>query len=98
MEESIFGRDIISISDDEGNEFELELLDVLEHKGVLYNAFALADDLDDIENGDDDDALGIIVLKTVEDNGEEFLATVDDLALAEEVFSMFEMRFREESE
>ena len=33
-----FGPDFISVTDEEGNEFELELVDTLEHNGVTYYA------------------------------------------------------------
>ena len=29
-----FGPDFISVTDEDGNEFELELIDTLEHEGV----------------------------------------------------------------
>ena len=31
-----FGPDFHSVTDEEGNEFELELVDTLEHNGVTY--------------------------------------------------------------
>jgi uncharacterized protein YrzB (UPF0473 family) len=33
-----FGPDFISVTDEDGNEFELELVDTLEHNGVTYFA------------------------------------------------------------
>ena len=33
-----FGPDFISVTDEDGNEFELELIDTLEHEGVTYYA------------------------------------------------------------
>ena len=45
-----FGSDLISITDDEGNEFVLEHLHTLEHKGCFYMAF-LPTDIDE-ENED----------------------------------------------
>ena len=53
MEED-FGPDYITIVDDEGQEFELEVLDSLEFKGKNYMAF-LPTDMDE----DDPEALGI---------------------------------------
>ena len=34
-----FGPDFISVTDEDGNELELELLDALEYNGVQYMAF-----------------------------------------------------------
>ena len=41
-----FGPDFISVTDEEGNEFELELVDSLEHRGITYYAMfpAVAED------------------------------------------------------
>ena len=38
-----FGPDFVSVTDDEGNEFELEHLGTLEHQGTTYMAFLPAD-------------------------------------------------------
>mgnify|MGYP000004439924 FL=1 len=38
-----FGPDFVSVTDDEGNEFELEHLGTLEHKGHTYMSFLPAD-------------------------------------------------------
>ena len=34
-----FGPDFITVTDEDGNEFELEHLDTLEHEGTIYMAF-----------------------------------------------------------
>ena len=33
-----FGPDFITVTDEDGNEFELELVDTMEHNGVTYFA------------------------------------------------------------
>ena len=38
-----FGSDYITISDEDGNEFELELLDTLEFEGKTYSVLVPAD-------------------------------------------------------
>ena len=38
-----FGGDYITIADEEGNEFELELLDTIELDGQSYSVFVPAD-------------------------------------------------------
>ena len=67
-----YGNDIITITDDEGNDFVLEHLHTLEYNGPFYMAF-LPTDMDE-----DDPDYGIIILKVVEENGEEILGSVDD--------------------
>jgi len=68
-----FGGDLISISDEEGNSYELEHLDTIELDGVFYLAFLPAD----LE--EDDERYGIVILKTEQDeNGEEYLVNPSD--------------------
>ncbi len=78
-----FGSDYITVTDDDGNEFELEHLDTIEHEGALYMAFLPADMDEDHED------YGMIILKVIEENGEEILATVDDEAEMEAVYDTF---------
>ena len=78
-----FGNDLITITDDEGNEYELEHLHTLEHKDCFYMAF-LPTDMDE-----DDEDFGLIILKVIEENGEEILGSVDDPKELEEVYELF---------
>ena len=51
-----YGPDFISVTDEEGNEFELEHLGTLENNGCIYMAFVPADmDEDDEDFGDDEE-------------------------------------------
>ena len=78
-----YGNDIITITDDEGNEFVLEHLHTLEYNGTFYMAF-LPPDMDE-----DDPDYGIIILKVIEENGEEILGSVDDHDELQTVYEMF---------
>ena len=69
-----FGGDIITIADEEGNEFELEILDELEVDGQSYTVFVPANI--DTMNVDDPD-YGLIFLRTREENGEIFYDSID---------------------
>ena len=81
-----FGANFITLTDDEGNEFVLEYVDALEKDGVTYMAFfpAVEDEAD--EESDD---YGLVILKSVVENGEELLATVDDEAELDAVYELF---------
>ena len=64
-----FGGDIITISDEDGNEFDLELLDTIEFEGQTYCVFVPAD----IENMDvNDPDYGLIFLKSGRREGIRF--------------------------
>ena len=81
-----FGANFITLTDDEGNEFDLEYVDALEKDGVTYMAFfpAVEDEAD--EESED---YGLVILKSVVENGEELLATVDDEAELDAVYELF---------
>ena len=92
MEE--FGPDLISIIDDEGNEFELEVLESLEYKGQSYMAF-LPTDMDE-----DDPDYGMIILRVIlEESGEILYEDVDNEEELTAVYEEFaEILFEEEDE
>ena len=98
-----FGPDFITVTDEDGNDFELELVDTLEHEGVTYHAFFPA--VDEDENGEpkdvdlDDEEFGLVIMKTIlDENGEELLSTPDTDEELEAVYQLFMDRFFEEEE
>lgn len=96
-----FGPDFISVTDEDGNEFELELVDTLEHNGVTYYALFPAVEEDE-ETGEpvdvdaDDEEYGLVILKNIEENGEEILSSPDSDEELETVYQLFMERFFEE--
>lgn len=88
-----FGNDFITIVDDEGNEFELELLDTIDYNGETFSAF-LPTDMDE-----DDPDYGLILLSvTVDENGEELFESIDDEEKLRQVHEMFMTVFEAEDE
>ena len=91
-----YGPDFVTVTDDEGNEFELEHLDTLEYKGNVYMAFVRAATE---ENSEDDEDFGLILLRVIEQDGEELLSTIDDDQELDEVYKLFmEELFEDEDE
>ena len=91
-----YGPDFITVTDEDGNDIELELLDVLEHKGRTYMAFFPA-----VPEGaeEDSDDYGMVILKSITENGEELLSTLDSEAELTEVYDLFmEMLFEDEED
>lgn len=79
-----FGSDFVMIVDDDGQEFELEILDSMEYKGNNYTAFLPAD------MPEDDPDYGIIILRSLlDENNDEIYESVDDDAELEEVYEHF---------
>ena len=87
-----FGSDFITITDEEGNNFELEHLDTVEYNGQTYMAFIPAE-------MDLEDSYELIIMKTeLEENGEEMLVTLDDEDEEAEMFQIFSERLEESFE
>ncbi len=90
-----FGPDFITVTDEDGSEFELEHVDTIEYKGQVYMAFFPADTGEDEEDED----TGLIILKVVDVDGEEQLSTLDTEQELEEVYDQFmEALFQDEEE
>jgi len=87
-----YGNDYVMLSDDEGNEFELEHLDTTEIDGKLYMAFLPAD------MEEDDEDFGMVILKVVVVNDEEILSTVDDELELNNVYARFIERLSDDIE
>lgn len=81
-----FGADYISLTDEEGNEFELEILDVINYEGESYTVF-LPSDIDNMDPNDPE--YGFVILKNVEENEEELYASVDDEELLERIYEYY---------
>ena len=83
---SEYGDNIISISDDEGNDFELLVLDEADMNGVHYLA------LTEAKNPDEEENLEVIILKVIQDeeSGEDLLSTVDSDNELEAIYQIFE--------
>jgi len=88
-----YGSDYITIVDENGSEFELEHLDTIDFEGETYMAFLPAD----MDENDED--YGIIILKTIMENGEELLSSVDDENELNRVYDHFmEILFNSDEE
>ena len=98
-----FGPDFITVTDEDGNDFELEHLDTLEYNNEVYMAFfpAVSEDAQEGEPADidlDDEEYGLVIMKVVEENGEELLSTLDNDEEVETAYNLFMERFFEEEE
>ena len=92
-----YGPEFITVTDEDGNDIELELLDVLEHKGQTYMAFFPA--VPEDETDEDSEDYGMVILKSIQENGEELLSTLDSEEELTEVYDLFmELLFQDEDE
>ncbi len=97
-----FGPDFITVTDEDGNEFELEHLDTMEYNGEVYMAFfPVVEEKDDGEVTDvdlDDDEYGLIIMKVIEEDGEELFSTLDSEEEEEAVYQQFMERLFDEED
>jgi uncharacterized protein YrzB (UPF0473 family) len=87
-EESLF----CTLTDEDGNEIEFELIGTVEVEGVTYHAMIPAD-----QQGEEQGFYEYVILKTeVDEDGEEMLVTLDDDAEFDKVADIFDDMFSEE--
>lgn len=88
-----YGSDFITIVDEDGTEYELEVLNTLEYNGSTYLAVIPAGE--DSEDGE----LEVSILKSVEEGEESILCAIEDDAELEAVYQlMMDSLYEEESE
>lgn len=87
-----YGSDFITIVDEDGTEFELEVLSSIEYNGETYLAVTLA--------GNEDADLEVSILKSVEEgeDGEPILCAVEDEIELETVYNLIMDQIYEEEE
>ena len=87
-----YGSDFITIVDEDGVEYELEVLTTLEWNSSSYMAVIPAgDDKDEFE-------LEVSVLKSVEEDGESILTAIEDEAELQAVYDLIMDSLYEEEE
>ena len=87
-----YGSDYITIVDEDGEEFELEVLMSMEYNGATYQAVIPAVDAD--EEAD----LEVSILKNVEEDGEIILCAIEDKQELETVYNLMMDALYEEEE
>lgn len=86
-----YGSDFMTIVDEDGTEYELEVLSTLEYNGQTYMAVIPAD-------GEEHESLDVSILKSVEEDGEPILCAIEDDAELEAVYSLMMDAIYEEDE
>ena len=75
-----YGSDYMTIVDEDGTEFELEVLSSLEYNGCTYLAVTLA--------GSEDEGVEVSILKSVDEDGEPVLCAIEDEEELEAVYQL----------
>ena len=82
-----FGPNFITLTDEDGNEIELEYVDAIEVDGQTYMAFFPT--VDDEADEAAAEEFGLVILKSVTENGEELLSTLDSDEELNRVYDLF---------
>ena len=90
----MYEGNFITMVDEDGEEFELEILDSLDWNGQTYTAFLPAD----MDESDPD--YGLVLLRAgLDENGEEVYDTIDDEEELDAVYEQFmKILFADEEE
>lgn len=86
-----YGSDFMTIVDEDGTEYELEVLSTLEYNGQTYLAVIPATD-------DEQENLEVSILKSVEEDGEPILCAIEDEEELEAVYSLIMDELYEEED
>lgn len=82
-----FGPNVITLTDEDGNEIELEYVDAIEVDGQTYMAFFPT--VDDEADEAAAEEFGLVILKSITENGEELLSTLDSDEELNRVYDLF---------
>ena len=85
-----YGSDFITIVDEDGTEFELEVLTSIEYNGMTYLAVVLA--------GSEEEDVEISILKSVDEDGEPILCAIEDEEELETVYALIMDQLYEEED
>ena len=85
-----YGSDFMTIVDEDGTEYELEVLSSLDYNGFTYLAV--------IPAGSEEAEMEVSILKSVEEDGEPILCAIEDEAELEAVYSLIMDELYEEEE
>ena len=91
--EDQFGSDFMTIVDEDGQEYELEILTLLEYNGFTYLAVIPAG-LEDEEAENPE----VSILNSVEEDGEPILCAIEDEAELQSVYDLIMEQLYEEEE
>ncbi len=87
-----YGSDFITIADEDGTEYELEVLSTVEYNGATYLAVVPA-------GGEDEPSeLEVSILKSTEEDGEPLLCAIEDDEELQAVYDLIMDTLYEESD
>ena len=87
--ENEFDANLVSLLDDEGNEYEFEIIEELDYEDKHYYALMPLCEIPD----EDDTENVYMIFEDIEENGEPQLAEIEDEELLDTLAGLFEEKF-----
>ena len=91
VENEEYGNDFVTLVDENGKETEFEIVDSLVTENNEYFALIPTETADNVDSDDGE----LVILKVVEENGEEFLEPIEDDDEYNEISEIFIDRLEE---
>ncbi len=89
--ENEYGSDFMTIVDEDGTEYELEVLSSIEYNGCTYLAVVPA-------GAEEEEQVEVSILKSIEEDGDPILCAIDDDEELETVYSLIMDQLYEEED
>ena len=87
---------ILTLTDEDGNDRDFEVVDTLDYEGNTYYALQeYFENVADLDNRDENDDIEILILKRIVEDGEESFDTIEDDDLFDKLTAMFDARMDE---
>ena len=87
--ENEYGSDFMTIVDEDGTEYELEVLSSIEYNGCTYIAVVPA-------GAEEEEQVEVSILKSIEEDGDPILCAIEDDEELETVYSLIMDQLYEE--
>ncbi|HOP10071.1 MAG TPA: DUF1292 domain-containing protein [Oscillospiraceae bacterium] len=89
-----YGNDFVTLTDEEGDEYEFEIVRELDVDGEHYAALLPVCTDENCDHEDED----VYIVRVIEEDGEEIFEIIEDDAEFERVSTAFEAAFAEDDE
>ncbi|MCR5454536.1 MAG: DUF1292 domain-containing protein [Bacteroidales bacterium] len=91
--------EILTLTDEDGDDRDFEVVDTLEYEGDTYYALQeYFENVEDLDKRDENADIEILILKRVVEDGEESFDSITDDDLFDKLSAMFDARMDEDEE
>lgn len=85
--------EVLTLTDEDGNDKDYEVVDTLEYEGDTYYALQeYFENVEDLDKRDENSDVEILILKRIVEDGEESFDTITDDDLFDKLSAMFDAK------